>query len=202
MRRVRANQTRAAYDQIAARYAQANAAMPTELATAAARFRRLVGPEARVLDLGCGAGRDMAWLERLGLNIIGVDYSSGMLAHALVQANGPLLLMDIRHLGLRDLQFRGVWCCASLLHLPKSEAPQAFAEMRRVLVPGGVLFLSVQLGVGEVWERCSYADAERFFSRYEQSEMAALLSECGFTTIQSASNQGSARLWLQFFAIC
>ena len=201
MRRVRTDQTRAAYDQIAARYAQANAAMPTELEVAAARFCQLVGPGAWVLDLGCGAGRDMAWLERLGLNVIGVDYSSGMLAQALVQTNGPLLLMDLRHLGLRDLQFQGVWCCASLLHLPKSEVPQTLAEMRRVLAPGGVLFLSVQRGVGEVWERCTYADAERFFSRYEQSEMAALLSECGFTTTQSTSNSGSTRLWLQYFAV-
>lgn len=201
MRRVSTDQTRTAYDQIAARYAQVNAAMPTELATAAARFRQLVGPEARILDLGCGAGRDTAWLQCLNLNVIGVDYSSGMLAHALVQADGPLLLMDMRHLGLRGRQFQGVWCCASLLHLPKSEARYALAEMRRVLVPGGVLFLSVQQGVGEVWERCSYADAERFFSRYEQGEMAVLLSRCGFTTIENSANQGSARLWLQFFAV-
>jgi ubiquinone/menaquinone biosynthesis C-methylase UbiE len=195
------NQTRAAYDQIAARYAQVNAAMPAQLATAAARLRQLVGPRALVLDVGCGAGRDMAWLERLGLNITGVDYSQRMLAYALARADGPLLLMDMRHLGLRSQQFQGVWCCASLLHLPKSEAPLALVEMRRVLVPGGVLFLSVEQGIGEVWEPCTYADTERFFARYEQGEMTALLSECGFATIESSSGQGAGRLWLQFFAV-
>ncbi len=195
------HQTRAAYDQIAARYAQVNAAMPAELAIAAARFRQLVGPGARVLDLGCGAGRDMAWLERLGLKLIGVDYSLGMLAHALAQADGSLLLMDMRHLGFREGQFQGVWCCASLLHLPKSEAPLALIEVRRVLLPGGVLFLSVQQGIGEVWEPCTYADTERFFARYACGEIAALLSQCGFTTLEGSSGQGGARLWLQLFAI-
>ncbi len=195
------DQTRAAYDLIAPSYAQVNAAMPAELDAAAARLLELVGPKARVLDLGCGAGRDMSWLERLGFHVTGADYSPGMLAHALLRAIGPLMLMDMRHLGLRDRQFQGVWCCASLLHLPKREAPVALAEIRRVLVPGGVLFLSVQHGAGEVWESCAYADAERFFARYEQSEMAALLAECGFSMLESSSGQGGERLWLQFFAI-
>ncbi len=167
----------------------------------AVRFYEMVGTKAPILDLGCGAGRDMAWLERLGVNAIGVDYSSSMLSQAHTQVNGPLLLMDMRHLGLRNRQFQGVWCCASLLHLPKSEAPLALIEMRRVLVPGGVLFLSVQQGSGEGWESCTYADVERFFSRYKQGEMAALLSECGFSLLESSSSQGRAHLWLQFFAV-
>ncbi len=193
-------QTRAAYDQIVTKYAAINAAMPPELATAADRFLQLIGPGARVLDVGCGAGRDMAWLEGLGLTVVGTDFSSGMLAQASSLAHGSLLQMDMRRLGLQAGQFQGVWCCASLLHLPKRRAPLALAEMRRVLLPSGVLFLSVQEGAGEGWEKCPYADVERFFARYSLEEMAELLAQNGFTVLESSSNEGGLRRWLQFFA--
>ena len=48
--------------------------------------------------------------------------------------------MEMRSLGLTSGTFTGVWCCASLLHLPKGQAPLAVVEMRRVLAPHGVLF--------------------------------------------------------------
>jgi ubiquinone/menaquinone biosynthesis C-methylase UbiE len=142
----------------------------------------------------------MAWLEDLGLIAVGLDYSSGMLAQARVRARGPLLQMDMRRLGLTARQFEGIWCCASLLHVSKSEACTALAEMHRVLRPGGLLFLSVQEGEGEAWEACPHAEVERCFARYEREELAALLVQTGLSVIESASNEGGSRHWLQFFA--
>ncbi len=189
-----------AYDAIAAQYAVINAAMPQALMNAAARFLTLAGPSARVLDVGCGAGRDMAWFERHGVPVTGIDLSRGMLLQARSQVQGQLLQMDMRRLAFRAASYDGVWCSASLLHLPKDEVPTTLAEFGRVLRPKGVLFLAVQEGTGEQWERGPYGAVDRLFARYSPAEMTTLLSGGGFTVHEQASDEAGTRRWLQFVA--
>ena len=160
----------AVYDQIAGEYAARTAAMPAELVNAGTRFLALAGPGARILDVGCGPGRDMAWFEAQGAAVTGVDLSAGMLRQAGTRVRGALVQMDMRRLAFPDRTFRGVWSSASLLHLPRAEAPGALAEMRRVLVPGGAFFLAIQEGEGEGWESGRFENVERFFVRYSQDE--------------------------------
>jgi ubiquinone/menaquinone biosynthesis C-methylase UbiE len=201
------DQNRDAYDKIAPRFAEINAAMPGELKEQAGRLiARLPAAPARILDLDCGAGRDIAWFEALEQQMFGADLSRGMLNQARLVTRAPLIQMDMRFLGFVPSIFQAVWCCAALLHLPKNQAPAALLEISRVLVPGGFLSLSVQKGAGEGLERCMYdrpieygGEIERFFARYEQSEMAALLEEAGFTILQQGENTGS-RLWLWYDA--
>ena len=188
------------YDQIATQYSSANAAMPEALAAEAQRFLQLTGPRALVLDVGCGTGRDVKWLTARGAIAVGCDISHGMLRQAGSRSGTPGIRLDMRRLGLPSGQFQGIWCCASLLHLPKDEAPQALTEMRRVLASGGVLFLSVQEGTGESNERCSYADVERWFARYTPDEVAALLRRCGFVILEQSCNVSGHRHWLQYLA--
>ncbi len=190
----------AAYDRIAADYAVRNAAMPSDLLALGVRFLTLVGPGARILDAGCGAGRDMAWLEGQGAVVTGIDLSRGMLAQARPGTRGNLVRMDLRRLALRSGRFRGVWCMASLLHVPKADAPDALRELRRVLAPGGALCLGLQEGEGEAWERVPYGTVERLFARYTPEEVEALLDRAGFTVREWHANRAGARRWLQFLA--
>ena len=191
----------AAYDQIAPLFAEKNGAMSEALAAQAARFRaHLPAAPARMLDLGCGTGRDLAWFEAHGCRGFGSDLSRGMLDLARQAARAPLCQMDMRFLGFAPASFQAVWCCAALLHLPKREAPLALAEIARVLVPGGFLSLSVQKGDSEGIERAPYTGTvERFFARYQIEEMAALIQAAGYTILQQGENE-SGRLWLWFDA--
>ena len=191
----------AAYDRIAARYAAVNTDMPPETLAAAEHFLGLVESNARILDLGCGPGRDMAWFDTHGAAVAGVDLSVGMLAQARLRACGLLAQMDMRHLAFQTGIFQGIWCNAALLHLPKREAPAALAEIHRVLTPGGMLSLSIQEGAEEVWERDPYCGiVERFFARYGGAEMLALLEGSGFAVQEHTFDQGKVRRWLRLLA--
>jgi ubiquinone/menaquinone biosynthesis C-methylase UbiE len=194
------NHLQAVYDQIAETFADVNANMPPELILAAEQFLGIIPSGALILDLGCGAGRDMAWFEGLGATVVGSDLSVGMLAQARLRARGGLVQADMRRLPFQTGYFQGVWCCASFLHLPKADVPRALAEVHRVLNPGGVLFLSVQEGMGEGWERTTrYGEPiERFFARYRAEEMTALLVEGGFALRDHTANSAGARHWLNF----
>lgn len=191
----------AAYDRIAADYAVRNAAMSESLLDLGNRFLALLGSTAHILEVGCGPGRDMAWLESGGGLVTGIDLSIGMLAQARIRVRGPLLQMSMDRLAFATGQFDGVWCIASLLHLAKTEAPGAVREMRRVLRPGGVLALSIQEGDGEVWESGPYGHVERLFARYAPEEAEALLASAGFAIHERGRNGAVRPGWIEFLAI-
>ena len=189
-----------AYDQIAAEYAVRNAAMPHDLLDLGARFLALTGPHARVLEVGCGSGRDMAWLEERGAVVTGIDLSSGMLAQARPRVAGALARMDMRHLALASRCFAGAWCMASLLHVPKAEAPGVLREPPRVLLPGGVLAMGLQEGAGGRLGTGAIRDGGTVLRplRAGRSGDAA-----GYNRIPGAATGAQhcrARRWLQFLA--
>ncbi|MCM0677669.1 class I SAM-dependent methyltransferase [Micromonospora phytophila] len=173
---------RAAYDRIAPAFAARNAGMPPAYLALADDFqRRSAGP---VLDLGCGVGRDLVFWAKRNVVVMGLDLSRGMLDHARADTTAPLVQADMLHLPFADAAFGGVWCSASLLHLPKALAPSALAEMRRVLRRGGALLTSLQEGAGETWDGWRGENADRFFARYDPDGATALLADAGFTPLR------------------
>lgn len=153
-----------------------------------------------VLDAGCGAGRDARALAGYGLPVLGVDLSQGMLNEALSRTARRLprgavryALMDLRRLELPDASCRGIWCSASLLHLPLRTAPRAVGELARVARSGApvAVFLKSRRE-GEPAERLvpyehaspeAAADAQRFYAYYTAEEARALLESAGLEVL-------------------
>jgi ubiquinone/menaquinone biosynthesis C-methylase UbiE len=199
-------QHRAAYDAVAEQFASVNATMPPAVLASARRFLAALAEQGStpgvILDLGCGHGRDAAWFEAQGVRAVGADLSAGMLQQACALVRCPLVQADMRALPFAAGSFHGVWCNASLLHLPKREAPAALAEVWRLLVAGGVFYVAIQVGEGEVWEARSYdRTVARFFARYAPSEFAGLLTAAGFEILDAGENNGvPGRHWAHFLA--
>jgi SAM-dependent methyltransferase len=201
---------RATYDQIAPSFAAANRAWPPEMLerygpafVAAARSAAAPagGGPPRVIEVGCGPGRDMAWLESRGVVVVGVDLSRGMLQQARLRARGPLAQMDMRRIGVRPAALHGAWCNAALLHIPLDDAPYVLAQIAALLVSGGPLFVSLQGGAGETWEHAAYGHAvDRFFARYSADEVVAMLTDAGFVLQDQDQRPAGSRVWLRFLA--
>lgn len=188
-----------AYDQIVSEFAKRNHFnMADNLVALAHELIQHVGQNGRLVDVGCGTGRDMAWFESKGITVTGIDLSMGMLEYARENVLGDLVSMNMRNLGFCDAYFDGVWCCASLLHLPKTEAAYALQEMHRILKPGGMLILSIQEGNSENWEGGFVPDVKRFFARYQADEMRNILSRKRFPILKEDSAQTVDRKWLSF----
>lgn len=185
--------TRQTYDRIAEQFAAVNSVIPEQVARMAGQLITQIRPGERILDLGCGHGRDLAWFAARGARITGADLSAGMLAEARQAVNAGLCQMDIRRLGFADGSFLAVWCNAALLHLPKQELPAALAEIWRVLAPGGRFYMSVQQGYGEGVETHSPGGARRFFARYQADETMGFLERVGFSVLNQEVQQDNAR---------
>jgi ubiquinone/menaquinone biosynthesis C-methylase UbiE len=107
----------------------------------------------------------------------------------------------VRALPFAATCFAAVWCNAALLHLPKADAPRCLAEMRRVLAPGGLLYVAVQEGDQERWDASTWvAGADRFFARYAADELGPLLDAAGLTPQRFDREVNPDRTWLRYFA--
>jgi ubiquinone/menaquinone biosynthesis C-methylase UbiE len=202
--------TVAVYDAIATSYAARRAEMPPRLVQLAQRalaiVRRSGADPIAIADLGCGAGRDLAFFEREQPSAVtvGVDASAAMLEAARPHVHGRLVEGDLRLLPLDTGSQHLAWACASLLHLPKQQLPAALVEARRVLAPGGVLAVTMKAGTSEGFEpnRSETWAEPRFFARYEGGELAAALEQAGFSrlTVSPPAADEHGETWLHVLA--
>ena len=193
------NSTIASYNGMAARYA-ARPVYP--LTREIDRFAALVRPGGRVVDVGCGPGQYARMLAERGFWVVALDLAGGMLTAAKAAGTGRLLQADMRHLPFSAGVADGCFACASLLHLPRVEAPAALVAMRRVLRPGGALYLALKEGDGEAW--VEEPEGPRFFAYYRASEVDGLLATEGFRVTDawiSPPGDGQRRRWINCFAV-
>ncbi|HYI25420.1 MAG TPA: bifunctional GNAT family N-acetyltransferase/class I SAM-dependent methyltransferase [Thermomicrobiales bacterium] len=155
------------YDQHAGEYAARTDAI--DLGDHYDRFLAQVAPGGRVLDAGCGPGRDSAAFIALGYKVTAMDASIGMVELASERLGRRV--MHLRHEEVAfDREFDGIWANATLLHVPQDGLPDVLARYRRALVPGGVMFASFKLGSGEV------VAGERLFANQDETSFRDVLA--------------------------
>lgn len=115
------------------------------------------GPSFRILDFGCGPGRDLAAFRALGHEPIGVEGSPALAAMAREHSGCEVWEQDFLALKLPSVHFDGIFANASLFHVPRQQLPRVLSELRAALKPGGVLFASNPRGNNEEgWNRGRY----------------------------------------------
>jgi len=152
------------------------------------RFLDYLPENSKILDLGCGSGRDAKIFSEKGYNVVGVDLSEGMLEQAVKMCpSSEFKKMDIRCLDYPDEFFEGVWAVASILHLPKSDVPQSLSESYRVLKLKGVMYICVKQGEGEELKLDNRygPDAVKFYSYFQPEELNRILEDIGFEILET-----------------
>ena len=152
------------------------------------RFVAAISPGCRVLELGCGSGRDAARLLTLGFDVLAVDGSVGMLARAQTlhpELKGRVSRVELPGaLPVDTASIDAVMAWAMVMHLGRDQLPALFAEVARIVRPGGVFAYSVNT------ER-SGRDADdrdasgRRFTCLPATEWERLHAEVGLRTLWS-----------------
>jgi len=106
-------------------------------------------PPLRILDFGCGPGRDLLAFRQLGHEPTGLEGSAALAAMAREASGCEVLEQNFLSLELPPEHFDGVFANASLFHVPAQELARVLGELRAALKPGGVLFASNPRGHGE-----------------------------------------------------
>lgn len=125
-------------------------------------FLALVPAGGRILDAGCGSGRDALAFRQRGYDVTAFDASPALARLAAAHSGLPVAVLRFQDMAF-DGEFDGVWACSSLLHVPRAEMPDALARVARALRSGGVCFMSFKLGEGEE------VRGGRFFNDYTEA---------------------------------
>lgn len=132
------------------------------------RFLARIPAGGRILDFGCGAGRDTKDFLEKGYAVEAMDGSEELCRAASAYTGIPVWHALFQELDETD-KYDGVWACASVLHLSSSELPDVFRRMTRALKMGGVIYASFKYGDFE-GER-----ADRYFTDMTEEKMSAML---------------------------
>jgi SAM-dependent methyltransferase len=119
-------------------------------------------PPFRILDFGCGPGRDLRTFTALGHRATGLDGAARFVAMARQWSGCAVWQQDFLRLDLPAGRFDGVFANASLQHVPGRELPRVLRELHATLKPGGVLLGSIPHGQDEEgWNRGRYGAYHR-----------------------------------------
>jgi len=113
-----------------------------------ARFLPHIPPGGHILDAGCGSGRDTRAFLDLGYRVTAFDASPTLAALAEHHTGRPVQVLRLQDL-MWSREFDGIWACASLLHVPAADLPDALGRLALALHPGGILYASFKYGRGE-----------------------------------------------------
>jgi SAM-dependent methyltransferase len=112
------------------------------------RFLARLPPGGHILDAGCGSGRDARAFAEAGFQVTAFDASAELAR--LASAHCGFEVAQRRFEDVDEVaQFDGIWCCASLLHVPLAAMPATLARLWTALRPGGTLYVSFKHGTGE-----------------------------------------------------
>ncbi|KSV60516.1 class I SAM-dependent methyltransferase [Acetivibrio ethanolgignens] len=102
-------------------------------------------PGKRVLDFGCGSGRDTKYFINAGFEVVAIDGSEELCKSASAYTG-----IQVKHMLFQDLdemeRYDGVWACSSILHLPKDELRIVFSKMSNALSSNGIIYTSFKYG--------------------------------------------------------
>jgi SAM-dependent methyltransferase len=151
------------------------------------RFLSLLPPHAKIVDLGCGSGRDAKIFSSKDCDVLGIDFCSNLIDIA--KAHAPLAhfkLMDIEALDLPHSSFDGVWSACSLGHIPKNSFPAVLKNIHSILKENGYFYLALKQGSGEILEVDSRYEGhiEKFWSYFEENELKDFLHAANFKIIE------------------
>ncbi|KQW88524.1 methyltransferase [Massilia sp. Root418] len=132
----------------------------------------------RILDLGCGPGRDLKTFSELGHSAVGVDGSAEFVRMARAWSGCEVWQQDFVQLDLPAAAFDGIFANASLFHVPSAALPDVLRRLYAALKPDGVLFSSNPRGDNrEGW------NGPRYGSYYDYETWERYLTAAGFEAL-------------------
>jgi SAM-dependent methyltransferase len=136
-------------------------------------------PPFKVLDFGCGPGRDLRDFMERGHHAVGLEGAQALAEMARKHSGCEVWQQDFLRLLLPVAHFDGIFANASLFHVPRQELPRVLRALRSTLKPGGVLFSSNPRG-----ENQESINGERYGAYYDLMTWRDYVVDAGFVELE------------------
>lgn len=141
------------------------------------KFEAYVTDGGRILDAGCGSGRDSRAFKQHGFSVVAFDASREMCKMAAELLGEEVWQMRFDEIAF-DEEFDGIWACASLLHVSREELPAILKKLYKALKDKGAMYASFKYGEGVV------SRGARTFSNFTETSAKELMENAGFKVIE------------------
>lgn len=149
------------------------------------RFLAALPIGARILELGCGNGRDAAHMLSLGYDVDPTDGTPELTLEAEKRLGRPVRILRFEQLDA-TADYDGVWACASLLHVPDKSLPDILRRIHRALRPGGSFTASYKAGDGE-----GHDGFDRYYNYPSPERLTEAYRDAGWLDLRLETKMGS-----------
>lgn len=155
-----------------------------------------LSPEAFVLDVGCGSGRDLLWMKKQGFDVIGFERSPGLAELARDNAGCEVIEGDFETYDFSSIFVDGVVLVGALVHVPHERFSEVFKNITASISRRGNVLITLKEGQGD------RIDADnRTFYLWEDPKAREMFDALGFKVCDfssSVSKTGSGDVWLSY----
>lgn len=117
----------------------------TDMSVFYEKFLSYLEPNANILDVGCGAGRDLKYFNEKGYRCMGIEPCEELADFARAYSGTSVSVSDLNSFSINQ-KFDGVWACASLLHFNDSELKSAFLKLKDFSNQSTIFYISFKQG--------------------------------------------------------
>ncbi|MFG6355788.1 MAG: class I SAM-dependent methyltransferase [Acetatifactor sp.] len=149
-----------------------NATIGADMSDLYAEFEKYIDSGGKVLDLGCGSGRDSQYFYKKGYQVIAIDPSSAMCNETRRRVPIDVFPMRAEEMGFSE-SFDAVWACASLIHVAKEDMRATVSKIMQALKLGGIFYASWKYGYGEQVRQ------GRYFAYFTEKELLNIFKMVG-----------------------
>lgn len=135
------------------------------------RFLKNIPAKGKLLDFGCGAGRDTKYFLEQGFLVDAVDGSESLCEMASEFTGIKVKQMLFSELSAEN-EYDGIWACSSILHLMRKELEDVLGKMIRALKAGGHIYSSFKYGEFEGFR------GERYFTDFTEKSFEEFVKGC------------------------
>ena len=148
-----------------------NSTLNVDMTNTYKAFLKLLPKGGKILDLGCGSGRDSMNFIKLGYEVTAVDGAKELAKRASVLLGKEVIVSTFEELELKE-KFHGIWACASLLHIKREDLKTVLNNLYNNLEDNGVFYMSFKYGEKEYVD-----DKNRYFNCFTDESIISFINE-------------------------
>jgi len=155
-----------------------------------------LAPDAFIIDIGCGSGRDLLWLKNRGFPVMGFERSPELAELARKSAGCEVLEGDFISYDFSSIRADAVVLIGALAHIPHADFETVLRNIAAAIKDNGLMLITVKEGTGSAED-----DKGRIFYLFQHENLEEIFASLGFQLLEfsrDVSKTGTGEIWLKY----